>query len=320
MLRWRIPLAVLFIAILAAICYADARAARPGIFLAPLAVLLTGLSTGEMLRLYRGVGTTGQVPIRRKWASSGTPLIYLATLMPVIASCAPIAWNEYPEDCPVGRLGWLALGLLAGLLVIVLCEMKSFNAAGESINRLALGSLAVLYVGGLFGMIVQLRLIPGSTASLETGLPGGKRGMVALLSMIVIVKASDIGQYTFGRLLGKKFSKKLAPKLSPGKTWVGAVGGVLVAILVAALLAVYGDRRRVFDLNQTHVFIVVTYGAALAAFGILGDLAESLLKRAAGVKDSSDWLPGFGGILDLVDSLLFATPVAYLFWVSGILA
>lgn len=312
MLRWRIPLAVLFVAILAAICYADAQAARPGIFLAPLAVLLAGLATGEMLRLFRGAGTAGQ-------ASSGNRLIYPATLLPVLVSYAPLAWKEYPEDCPVGRLGWLALGLLVGLFVVVLREMKSFNAAGESITRLGLGALAVLYVGGLFGMIVQLRLVPGSTESLETGLPGGKRGLVALISMIVIVKASDIGQYTFGRLLGKKFNSKLAPTLSPGKTWVGAVGGVFVATLVAALLAVYGDRQRFFDINQTQALIVAIYGAVLAAFGILGDLAESLLKRASGVKDSSDWLPGFGGILDLVDSLLFAAPVAYVFWASGLL-
>lgn len=304
MLRWRIPLAVLFVAILAAICYADAQAARPGIFLAPLAVLLAGLATGEMLRLFRGAGTAGQ-------ASSDNRLIYPATLLPVLLSCAPLAWNQYPEDCPIGRLGWLVLGLLAGLLVIILREMKSFNAAGESITQLGLGSLAVLYVGGLFGVIVQLRLISESAA-----LPGGRRGLVALLSMIAIVKASDIGQYTFGRLFGKH---KLASALSPGKTWEGALGGVFTAIVVAVLLAVYGQSQEWFEVEDIS-FAIAFYALGLAAFGILGDLAESLLKRASGVKDSSDWLPGFGGILDLVDSLLFAAPVAYVFWASGLLA
>ncbi|MEQ8839103.1 MAG: phosphatidate cytidylyltransferase, partial [Lacipirellulaceae bacterium] len=290
MLRWRIPLAVLFIAILAALGYADAQAARPGIYLAPLAVLLAGLATGEMLRLFRA--GLGPGCLSTPGLDSGK-VYYFATLLPVLTSCAPLAWKEYPEDCPVGRLGWLALGLLAGLLVIVLREMKSFQAEGQSITRLALGSLCVLYVGGLFGMIVQLRLISGTEA-----LPGGKRGLVALLSMIAIVKASDIGQYTFGRLLGKH---KLAPALSPGKTWEGALGGVATAIAVATLGREPSLITKATPVETVALVPLALYASSLAVAGILGDLAESLLKRAAGVKDSSDWLPGFGGILDLVD-------------------
>ncbi|QDS97849.1 phosphatidate cytidylyltransferase [Adhaeretor mobilis] len=307
MLRWRIPLGILFVAILAALGYADAHAGRPGIYLAPLAVLLSTLATGEMRRLHRsGQSAVGSEQSSRP-DSTGGSVIYLATLLPVIASCAPLAWKDYPTDCPVGRLGWLALGLLAGLLVIFVDEMRRYPSEEKSIPSLARGTLCVLYVGGLFGMIVQLRLLPGTEA-----LPGGKRGLVALLTMIAIVKASDIGQYTFGRLFGKH---KLAPALSPGKTIEGALGGIVTGVVVAALLA----KESLFG-NNPSLVVLAAYAVLVVVAGILGDLAESLLKRDASVKDSSDWLPGFGGVLDLVDSLLFAAPVAYFFWVSGWLA
>jgi phosphatidate cytidylyltransferase len=127
---------------------------------------------------------------------------------------------------------------------------------------------------------------------------------------------SDTGQYTFGRLFGRH---KLAPTVSPGKTWEGAAGGLLVAVVTALLIFGWGSRSvagttAVPGTAPTDILSVVIFAIAVAAAGIVGDLAESLLKRDAGVKDSSDWLPGFGGVLDLLDSLLVAAPVAYLFW------
>jgi phosphatidate cytidylyltransferase len=117
-------------------------------------------------------------------------------------------------------------------------------------------------------------------------------------------------------LIGKH---KLAPSVSPGKTWEGAFGGVLFALLAAWLLVTYAapailgeGAAESFGLRS-----VALYAIALMASGLVGDLAESLLKRDAGVKDSSAWMPGFGGVLDLLDSLLLAAPVAYLFWAMG---
>ena len=121
---------------------------------------------------------------------------------------------------------------------------------------------------------------------------------------IFTVKSSDIGAYTIGRLFGKH---KFSPKISPGKTWEGMAGAVVFAGFVGSIFACccgimpwqYGTL----------------FGAVFAFVGQLGDLAESLIKRDVGRKDSSNWMPGFGGVLDLLDSILFAAPIAYLFWI-----
>ena len=137
--------------------------------------------------------------------------------------------------------------------------------------------------------------------------------------MIIVVKATDIGAYTTGRLFGRR---KLAPTLSPGKTWEGAIGGLIFAV-IGSMLAL-GPLAESLDVEITRsgitwLTIAVIYGLVVGAAGVFGDLAESMLKRDAGVKDSSEWLLGFGGVLDLLDSLLLAAPVAYVFWVSGLI-
>lgn len=281
MLRWRIGIGIPLIAILVALCWLDNGAAKPGIYFAPLAILLYILATQEMIGLFRAGGHT---PL--SWA------IYTGTALPVIASCAPIAMQPYPADCPVGKLGWLACGLAAGLVVAVVGEMSRYETPGTTITNLSLAALSILYVGGLIGFIIQLRLLPS--------------GMMALLSMIFAVKVSDTGQYACGKLFGKH---KLAPRLSPGKTWQGTIGGIAISMLLTTL---------VFRSSLGSPLSLVVYALCLTVAGIVGDLAESLLKRDAGVKDSSRWLPGFGGVLDILDSLLIAAPVAYACWVTGL--
>jgi phosphatidate cytidylyltransferase len=196
---------------------------------------------------------------------------------------------------PLGRLGWLAVGLTLAVLLAFVGELLRYEAPGPSTVRLALSLLAISYIGGLIGFLVQLRLLPDSA------------GMVSLVTLIATVKMSDSGQYFVGRAWGRH---KLAPRVSPGKTWEGVAGGALFAI-VGAWLAFWLSGHAASPLA------IVTYALAIAAAGILGDLAESLLKRDAGVKDSSTWMPGFGGVLDMLDSLLAAAPIAYLFWAMG---
>jgi phosphatidate cytidylyltransferase len=124
-----------------------------------------------------------------------------------------------------------------------------------------------------------------------------------LLMLIFVVKCSDIGAYTAGRFFGKH---KFSPVISPKKTWEGMAGGVVLATLTAVAFAVF------CDIMSWRLAIV--FGVIFAFLGQLGDLAESMLKRDAETKDSSSSVPGFGGILDVVDSILITAPFGYLFF------
>ncbi len=296
MLRWRFILGALFIAALVGLCWLDYHAARPGVFLLPLAVLLALAGAGELLAMFRKRGHS-TLP----W------VVYSGTLVTVLASGAPVYFpNEWLTATPIGHLGWLAIGLAAGFAIAVIAELKRYAAPGRSTTDLALSCLAIFYAGGLMGFLVQLRMLQGSPWGDD-----GRWGMLALASLIATVKMSDTGQYTAGRLFGRH---KLAPSVSPGKTWEGAVGGVLFAMVTAWLVPIWGNSA----ITAKDAVAVTAFAMAVAAAGIIGDLAESMLKRDAGVKDSSTWMPGFGGVLDLLDSLFGAAPVAYLFWALGI--
>jgi phosphatidate cytidylyltransferase len=209
----------------------------------------------------------------------------------------------------LGYLGWLAFGLCFGLMATFAGEMRRYDAPGHSIINVAHAALSVLYIGGLVGMLVQLRIVDAPNSI------SGFRGLYPLIATIATVKLSDIGQYVVGRTIGRR---KLAPLISPGKTWEGAVGGIVLATLLAAgIMVVVNDQ--VYGIRPAHFLVIWGFALTVAVAGLLGDLAESLLKRDAGVKDSSDWMPGFGGVLDLLDSILFAGPVAYMWWVVGVL-
>ena len=144
--------------------------------------------------------------------------------------------------------------------------------------------LAIVYLGVLPGFYLPIRLSHSA-------------GMI--VSILLMVKCADMGAYGVGRMMGRH---KLIPWLSPGKTWEGFIGGVAAAGLVGALLTHFSPE---FDWWQGTIA-----GLMLGTCGQLGDLLESLLKRDAGVKDSGN-VPGFGGVLDLLDSPLLAAPVAY---------
>lgn len=142
-------------------------------------------------------------------------------------------------------------------------------------------------------------------------------GINYLFSVLVLVWAADIGAYFAGRGLGGKlFARKLAPSISPGKTWEGVLGG-LVAVFVVGFLWMQADQHWTLDsvslysrLWQQGVGLMVLALVWLAAWSVVGDLLESLIKRSAGVKDSSGLLPGHGGVLDRLDALLPVLPMA----------
>jgi phosphatidate cytidylyltransferase len=128
-------------------------------------------------------------------------------------------------------------------------------------------------------------------------------GPWALLMYIFVVKSADIGAYSIGSIFGRH---KFSPVISPGKSWEGMAGAVATAIIVAILFAVICDIMV--------WWLAVIFGSCFAFLGQMGDLAESMIKRDAKQKDSASRVPGFGGILDILDSLLPASPFAYLFF------
>jgi phosphatidate cytidylyltransferase len=308
LLRWRLILGTVFVAAFVGLCWLDYHAALPGVYLLPVGILLGLAGAGELLAMW---GRQPGAP-SNAGANSALPspaIVYGGVLLTVLSAGAPAVLPAACSSGPIGRLGWLAIGLIAALLVAVAGEMARYESPGRSTARLALATLAIVYAGGLVGFLVQLRIVDGAPAGGD-----GRIGMAALLSAIITVKFSDTGQYFAGRLFGRH---KLAPRISPGKTWEGVAGGALFAVISAWLAFAWLERSIIGtsgDAEKTGPLAIVAYALAVAAAGLLGDLAESLLKRDSGVKDSSTWMPGFGGVLDMLDSLLVATPVAYLFW------
>jgi phosphatidate cytidylyltransferase len=169
----------------------------------------------------------------------------------------------------------------------------------EAIVRMAGTVLATLYLGGLAWFLVAIRVKSGSRFTGSTA---------SLLMLLLVVKSTDIGAYFGGRALGRH---KLIPWLSPGKTWEGLACGMLTSGLVGMAFAPLVYRAFGGD-QHTYWGKAFLFGIIVGGIGQAGDLLESLMKRDAGVKDSGQLVPGFGGVLDIIDSPLFAAPFAYL--------
>ncbi len=176
-------------------------------------------------------------------------------------------------------------------MVIVLARRRPFETVLGSVASTTSG---VLYIGLLLGYVIAIRLIDGA----------GRRSAQLLSLFFLVVWSGDTGAYCVGRLWGKH---PLSPNVSPGKTVEGAVGGLLISVLggVAARLWFFPE------LEWGHV---VALSLTMGGVAILGDLCESMLKRAANLKDSASILPGHGGMLDRLDSLVFNAPIVYYYY------
>jgi phosphatidate cytidylyltransferase len=163
--------------------------------------------------------------------------------------------------------------------------------------RLAYTFWVVGYLGFFAAFFVQMRWLPGN------------QGAVALALVIFVPKMGDTGAYFTGRALGRH---RMTPVLSPKKTWEGAAGGMVAAVAVALGLC----NGPWLDRPLLPWWSAVAFGFVIGVVGLLGDLMESLIKRDCEKKDASAIVPGFGGVLDVLDSILFSAPVAY-FWLAG---
>lgn len=196
----------------------------------------------------------------------------------IVAACLAVGSTVLP----------LEVVLMSAFIAIAALAVAAGNPSPAVLRDVSASVLPLLYIGLPLGSLAAIRLV------------GGRE---ALMLLVITIVVSDSAQYYTGRALGRR---PLAPSISPKKTVEGAMGGVVLG--TAAMT--FGGLKL---FPAASVSIVVVAAAAVVALGIVGDLFESLLKRSAGVKDSSHLIPGHGGILDRIDSWLFAGPVYYVF-------
>lgn len=189
--------------------------------------------------------------------------------------------------CVMAPAPSLGIVLMSALLLAGALAVASGRPGPSALADTAASVFAPIYIGLPLGALAAVRE------------QGGRQAVLLLLAVIVV---SDSAQYYTGRAFGRR---PLSPTISPKKTVEGAIGGVVFGTLAAV-----AGGRYVFG---SPFWILALLGAALSLLGIVGDLFESLLKRSAGVKDSSNLIPGHGGVLDRIDSWLFAAPVYYVF-------
>jgi phosphatidate cytidylyltransferase len=246
----------------------------------PLLVLGIGAAAVlGALEFYSIARKGGYVP----WVAGG---VFLTLVLVGEAGAAHEGWLPLlPGSNMVGDWGLVAaaLVLIAGLLL----SLARHEPALSAWLNTGLTVAGALYTGGLLRYGLLLQTPPGEVAW--------------MLLILLGTMGSDTGAYFAGRAWGKR---KLIPHISPGKTWIGLWGGMAVAVVGTALLAVP------LGLPWWHV---LPLGLALNLASVGGDLAESMLKRGFGAKDSGSWIPGHGGLLDRLDSLLFVLTVVYLY-------
>ncbi|MBN2378113.1 MAG: phosphatidate cytidylyltransferase [Sedimentisphaerales bacterium] len=190
----------------------------------------------------------------------------------------------------------LAAVLMMGIFLAGYLQVRSRGISGTIANQ-GFTAFGVIYLGLGCWFILAIRRFHPHPAGLwdELGY---------LVMFLTCAKSCDIGAYFTGRFLGRH---KWVPAISPKKTWEGLIGGIILAMIVASL---FGRLSGIMSVTAALVF-----GLLIAVAGQLGDLLESMLKRDAGCKDSAGLIPEFGGVLDLLDSVIAAAPVAYFFLV-----
>jgi phosphatidate cytidylyltransferase len=291
MLRTRLWMGAILVALTVGVLVIDQRLAPWYPFLFVLLTLLAGAACYELL---------GLLPEGRR--PSGW-FCYLGILAMAVAT-----WAPHVGTAGASREGkpwaWIALTFAAVVVLSFLVEMYAFQEPGESVSRIALKIWVVAYLGLLPCCFAQLRWLQAGQNGESWS--GADFGTLALALAIFVPKCGDIGAYFTGRILGRH---PMSPVLSPKKTWEGAAGGMATAIGAAVGINRLGPVL-------PRVWGEIGFGLAIGIAGMLGDLAESLIKRDCRQKDASQVVPGFGGVLDVVDSILIAAPVAYIWlWI-----
>ncbi len=252
-----------------------------GVFIVIIVLLaLTGLAEFYGMAEQRGLACF-------KWSGLvGALLLMVGTFLNVTGHIGTQGSPARVNDFETGFIILFVLGLCVRQLA------SKSNPAG--ITAIAVTLFGLMYVPWLLNFVQKINFFPNV------------EGKFFLLYFVLVTKFSDMGAYLTGSLIGRH---KMVPRISPNKTWEGFAGAIVLST-AASLLFVYFFHDRMFGMNWIHAVIL---GVVLSSTAVVGDLIESLFKREAGVKDSGKFFPGIGGILDLLDSLLFNAPIMYLY-------
>ncbi len=256
-------------------------------------VLLVAISAMAQLELYRLLNLPG-IPVFR----------WLGILIGAAMVTATYFTMGLSADRATDALTWEHFVLCLGMILVFFRQFPQRDNT-QPLATIACTLLGILYVPYLFNYFTRL-VYTWEHAGHDMGV--GTTGRQLVFYLVVVVKSADIGAFFVGSAIGKH---KLFPRLSPRKTWEGLVGGVICA-MIGSLTFVYATRGS-FGVLQVRMSDAVILGLLLSLVGTAGDMFESLLKRASGSKDSGAAVPGMGGLLDVLDSLLFGAPVLYFY-------
>jgi phosphatidate cytidylyltransferase len=280
-LRHRLPVSVVLIASFVGILIVDGWTAPYHAIWMTLVVLAGILATVELIPLLTAtIARPFVVPL-----FAGTILCLASNAMTSVSMAQG-----------VDSLGPLGCAFVVSIIVAFSAGVRTFDDITPVTPRVASTILGIAYIGVLGSFLAQLRFLNGH-----------ENGIYALALVVGATKGTDIGAYTFGKLFGRHL---MTPRLSPKKTWEGAAGGLIFAIaIVSGLTWLEGSARGSVTLSGWPMILAFALTVSIA--GQTGDLAESMLKRESKVKDASSVIPGFGGILDLLDSLMLAAPAGW---------
>jgi phosphatidate cytidylyltransferase len=249
-------------------------------------IIMVFLAATGLAEFY-GLAAKRELVCFKRWGILGGVLLMVGTFLNLTGKIGTSGSPARVNDFETSFLILFVLGLC-------LCQFFSKNNTA-GILAISTTLFGLMYVPWLLNFIQKINFFPK-----------GVEGQYYLLYFILITKISDSGAYAVGSLIGKH---KMIPRISPGKTWEG-FGGAIAASVLASLLFTHFASKHLVGMTPAHAVIL---GVILGVAAVVGDLIESLFKREAGAKDSGSFFPGIGGILDLLDSLLFNAPIMYLY-------
>jgi len=245
------------------------------------------LAAAGLIEFYGLVEKRGLVCFKG-WGIFGGVLLMTGTFLQVTGHIGTQGSPARVNDFETGFLILFVLGLC----------LRQFFSRSNTAGILAISTtlFGLMYVPWLLNFIQKINFFPGIHDN----------GKFYVLYFILVTKFSDTGAYAVGSLIGQH---RMIPRISPAKTWEGFAGAILVA-MGASLIYTHCFADKMPGMKPLHAVVL---GVVLSCAAVIGDLIESLFKREAGVKDSGNLFPGIGGILDLLDSLLFNAPIMYLY-------